>query len=111
MKILYTLLRNEGLMILSDFHPFRKCVVKKENHFELELNYFNEEIHAGELAYKQYFDEKEQKDFPDVSIRLYTLSEILNAVIFAGFRLQKMEEHQGWNGENIPWEFTVVAIK
>ncbi len=111
MRILFALLKDDGVMVLSDFHPFRKCIVQKEGKYELQLNYFQEEVLAGDLAYKHYFEEEEQDNFPDVTIKLYTLSDILNSLISSGFQLQKMEEHKGWDNENIPWEYTILAGK
>jgi len=68
-------------------------------------------LHKGDLAYKSFFNKQEQQDFPDVSLRYYTLSEIINSVINSGFKIQKFDEHCGWNNENIPWEFTILANK
>ncbi|GIP29384.1 S-adenosylmethionine-dependent methyltransferase [Paenibacillus sp. J23TS9] len=106
MSILYGLLKDGGELILSDFHPLRKCVISQG-----EVDYFDTELRSGDVAYKEFFDEQEQLDFPDVSIRLYTLSEIINSVLSAGFKLKKFDEHRGWNNENIPWEFTILADK
>ncbi len=108
MSILYALLKTDGKMILSDFHPLRKCVLadsKKISYFE------NKHLQLGDLAYKDFFDEAEQTDFPSVSVRLYTLSDIINAVIGSGFQLEKFDEHRSWDGEDIPWEFTILAKK
>ncbi|WP_155593992.1 class I SAM-dependent methyltransferase [Lysinibacillus cavernae] len=107
MAILYSLLKNNGQMVLSDFHPLRKCI----NTGGKDFNYFDKEFQAGDVAYKNFFDENEQQDFPNVSIRLYTLSEIINSVIKSGFKLETFDEHRGWNNENIPWEFTILACK
>lgn len=106
MTILYGLLKDGGEMILSDFHPLSKCILTHG-----EVNYFDTELRNGDVAYKGSFDKKEQLDFPDVSIRSYTLSDIINSVIASGFRLRKFDEHRGWNNENIPWEFTILALK
>lgn len=114
MFILFSLLKDGGEMILSDFHPLRKCIVKGPNaeiQNQIQQGYFDKEIKNGDLAYKHFFDEHEQEDFPDVSIRLYTLSEIINSVITSGFKLKKFDEYRGWNNENIPWEFTILAFK
>lgn len=112
MFILYSLLIDNGVMVLSDFHPLRRCLVADSKvQYQVQQSYFDEGLHDGDVAYKHYFDEHEQKDFPDVSIRLYTLSEIINSVIQSGFKLMKFDEHRGWNNENIPWEFTIVASK
>jgi hypothetical protein len=69
-------------MILSDFHPLSKCIINGNK----EINYFDKEYKNGGLAYKQFFDVYEQHDFPEVSIRLYILSEIINSVITSGFK-------------------------
>lgn len=106
MRILFDLLKDGGRMILSDFHPLSKCMNSQE-----KVNYFDTELKSGDVAYKGFFSEEEQLNFPDTSIRLYTLSDIINSVIAAGFSLQKFDEHRGWNNENIPWEFTILAEK
>ncbi|OAB38628.1 methyltransferase [Paenibacillus macquariensis subsp. defensor] len=106
MSILYGLLKDGGEMILSDFHPLRKCIISQG-----EVDYFDAELRSGDVAYKGFFDEQEQLDFPDVSLRLYTLSEIINSVITEGFKLKKFDEHRGWKNEYIPWEFTILADK
>ncbi|WP_339322079.1 class I SAM-dependent methyltransferase [Paenibacillus sp. FSL W8-0194] len=106
MSILYELLKDGGKMILSDFHPLRRCLLSQG-----EVEYFDTELKSGDVAYKGFFDEQEQTEFPDVSVRLYTLSDIINAVLEAGFTLKRFDEHRGWNNENIPWEFTVLADK
>lgn len=112
MAILFSLLKDDGVMVLSDFHPLRRCIVTNSIiEFQIQQSYFDSELHNGDVAYKHYFDEHEQQDFPDVSLRSYTLSEIINSVIIAGFKLMKFDEHRGWKNENIPWEFTILAKK
>lgn len=99
-------------MLLSDFHPLRRCITKAtDGQYQVQGAYFDEEIHSGDVAFKHFFEQQEQEAFPDVSVRYFTISEILNSFIVAGFHLQKFEEHRGWNGENIPWEFTIDAYK
>jgi len=110
MSILYSLLKDNGKMVLSDFHPLRKCI-DEGNSTQTQGNYFDEELHNGNLAYKQFFSKEQQKDFPDCSFRFYTLSEIINSVITVGFQLKKFDEHPNWNNENIPGEFTIIAVK
>lgn len=106
MFILHRLLKDNGMMILSDFHPIRRCITSQG-----KIEYFDTEIKSGDVAYKGYFDEQEQLDFPATSVRLYTLSEIINSVLSQGFELKRFDEHRGWNGENIPFEFTILARK
>ncbi|WP_078379856.1 class I SAM-dependent methyltransferase [Sutcliffiella halmapala] len=114
MSILFSLLKDGGEMVLSDFHPLGKCIVKTQDSqtpYQFEPRYFDKELREGNVAYKHYFDEKEQEDFPSVSIRSYTLSEIINSAITAGFIIKKFDEHRDWKNENIPWEFTILANK
>ncbi|WP_067728758.1 class I SAM-dependent methyltransferase [Oceanobacillus damuensis] len=108
MAILFSILKSGGKMILSDYHPIKRCI---GSDFKYTPNYFDNELHNGELAYKQYFEKSEQQKFPDVYIRHYTLSEIINSVLKTGFTLNSFDEHRGWNNENIPWEFTILAMK
>ncbi|MCM2982961.1 class I SAM-dependent methyltransferase [Niallia circulans] len=108
LSLLFSLLKKGGTMILSDYHPLLKCL---NEDFSAKHAYFDTEIHTGDIAYKHFFPEEEQVGFPDVSLRFYTLSEILNAVITARFTIDRFEEHRGWKKENIPWEFTLIARK
>jgi len=112
MSILFSLLKDDGVMVLSDFHPLIRCIVaNSEDQYQVQPCYFDSELRRGDVAYKHFFDEHEQQDFPDVILRLYTLSEIINSVIASGFTLMKFDEHRGWKNENIPWEFTILAKK
>lgn len=56
MSILYSLLRDGGVMVLSDFHPLRKCI-DEGNSGQTKGNYFDKELHHGDVAYKQFFSE------------------------------------------------------
>lgn len=107
MSILHALLKDGGRMILSDFHPLIKCLSSDSD----EVKYFDKELRSGDVAYKGFFNEDEHQDFPNVTIRSYTLSEIINAVISSGFKLDKFDEHRGWNNENLPFEFTILASR
>lgn len=108
MSLLSSLLKKDGTIILSDYHPLLKCL---NEDFTLRQAYFDTELQTGDIAYKQFFPEEEQEDFPDVSIRFYTLSEIINSLITAELKLERFDEHRGWQKENIPWEFTIIARK
>lgn len=110
MSILYSLLKDSGLMVLSDFHPLRKCI-DEVNSGQTQGDYFDEKLHNGDVAYKQFFNKQEQSDFPDCSLRFYTLSEIINSVITTGFELKRFDEHPKWENKNIPGEFTILAVK
>lgn len=108
MIIFYTILKPGGVMILSDFHPFRKCL-NEEN--RINRNYFEGELHNWDVAYKKFFNKEDQEGFIDCSLRFYTISEIINSVTGSGFILKKFDEKPSIENRNIPGEFTILAIK
>lgn len=107
---LYHITRSNGKLILSDFHPFRK-VNPNSNTPQTCGDYFDSNIHKGDVAYKDFFPEEEADNFPDCSLRFYTLSEIINSVIKAGFVMKEFNEHPNWKDKKLPGEFTIVADK
>ncbi len=119
MGIFQTILKTGGTMVLSDFHPLRKFAGNGNYSSGLNprvdesagYNYFDTGLHFGDVAYKGFFEKEEQKGFPDVLLRVFTLSEIINSVIDAGLRLLKFDEHPDWINANIPGEYTIVAKK
>lgn len=114
METIYELLKPNGELILSDFHPFRKINSVGSFMFSVPQtggDYFNSNIFNGDVAYKSFFKDDEQSSFPDCSLRFYTLSEIINAVIRAGFTIREFNEHPNYENEKIPGLFTIFAVK
>lgn len=110
----YSILRNNGIFIMSDYHPFQKtCVVEKPlRNVELtEGDYFDTRVHTGHVPYLKYFSKEEGLYFPDCRLRFYTLSEIFNAMIKEGFVVTAFYEHPKKSAPKIPFEFTIVAKK
>ncbi len=110
MVIMYSILKKDGKMICSDFHPFTKI----SDVLDLQqptMSYFSKEIFEGEMAHARFFDEDIRKKMPKCSYRKYTISEIINSIISTGFRLEKFDEHPSWANEKVPGEFTVIAVK
>lgn len=108
MDVLYSILKVGGELILSDYHPIKTCITPE---FVYIPKYFNRDTFQDDISYRQFFSPDEQHDFPSVCLSHHTLSDIINSVISVGFTLQLLDEHRGWNGENLPWEFTIVAKK
>ena len=110
MNIMYSLLKDGGKMICSDFHPLSKVFdlvgAKQPN-----LDYFSTDVFEGEMAHAPFFDEEIRKQMPKCSYRRYTVSEIINSVISCGFTLQKFDEHPSWTNSKMPGEFTILAGK
>lgn len=110
----HSILKNNGLFIMSDYHPFQKtCFVDKPlRNVELtEGNYFDDRVHIGHVPYLKYFPEEERSNFPSCRLRFYTLSEIFNAVIREGFVITEFREHSQKDNHKIPHEFTIIAKK
>ena len=95
MKIMYALLKPGGKMICSDFHPFTKI----NDSLKLEtpvMSYFSTDVFEGEMAHARFYPEEIRGQMPKCSLRKYTVSEIINAIIRSGFRLEQFDEHPAW---------------
>lgn len=110
MKIMHQLLKPNGKMICSDFHPFQK--VSDILEFEQPtMSYFSTDVFEGEMAHARFFPDEIRRQMPLCSYRKYTMSEIINAVIENRFILNRFDEHPSWTNENLPGEFTIIANK
>ena len=110
MGIIHGLLKPGGKLICSDFHPFTK-VMDTLDLQQPTMSYFSTDVFEGKMAHARFYDEEVRKQFPKCSYRKYTISEIINAVIGAGFSLQRFDEHPSWTNQYIPGEFTIIAEK
>lgn len=110
MKAMYSLLRDNGKMICSDFHPFTK-IIDTLGLQQKTMSYFSTEVYEGEMAHARFFDDEVRKKMPLCSYRKYTISEILNSVIRVGFQVKQYDEYPSWENENVPGEFTLIATK
>ena len=110
MSVMNSLLKPNGTMICSDFHPFTK-ISDILNLEQPGMSYFSTDIFEGEMAHARFYDAETRKNMPKCLYRKYTISEILNSVISTGFTLEKFDEHPAWDNEKLPGEFTVVAMK
>ena len=110
MALMRKLLRPGGRLICSDFHPFTKM----QDTLGLQtrpMSYFCTDVFEGEMAHARFYPEEIRAQFPRCLLRRYTMSEIINAVIRAGFTLRQLEEHPAWENPDLPGEFTAVADK
>lgn len=110
MGIMHSLLKPGGRMICSDFHPFNKIV----DALELQLptmSYFSTDVFEGEMAHARFYPDDIRQQFPQCSYRKYTVGEIINAALDAGFVLRRFDEHPAWVKAHLPGEFTMVAAR
>jgi len=110
MSVMNSLLKQNGKMICSDFHPFNK-ISDILNLEQPTMSYFSTDIFEGEMAHARFFEEEIRNQMPKCLYRKYTISEIINSVIDCGFTLEKFDEHPAWTNDKIPGEFTLVARK
>lgn len=110
MAIMYAILKPDGKMICSDFHPFGK-IIDVPGAKQPEGDYFSTEVFQGEMAHAKFFPEEIRQNMPLCSYRKYTISEIINAAIKTGFTLDRFDEHPAWTDPKLPGEFTILARK
>lgn len=110
MAIMHSLLKPGGRLICSDFHPFSKICDSLDLQTRT-MSYFSTEIYEGEMAHARFYEEDIRRNFPKCSLRKYTLSEIINAVLEAGLILRQFDEHPAWFKPDLPGEFTLIATK
>ena len=110
MQIMYGLLKKDGKLICSDFHPFQK-ISDILNFEQPVMDYFSTEVFEGEMAHARFYEEEIRKQMPKCSYRKYTISEIINGIIRSGFVLEQFDEHPAWENKTVPGEFTAIAYK
>lgn len=110
MRIMYSLLKPGGKMICSDFHPFTKINDSLKMGMPV-MSYFSTDIIEAEMAHARFFEDEIRRQMPKCSLRKYTISEILNAIIRSGFTLKQFDEHPSWEDDRLPGEFTAIAVK
>ncbi|MBQ7845850.1 MAG: class I SAM-dependent methyltransferase [Clostridia bacterium] len=110
MGMMHALLKPGGRLICSDFHPLTK-VMDVLGFQRPAMSYFSTDILEAEMPHAKFYEEEQRQQFPKCRLRLYTLSEIINAVIAAGFTLKQFDEHPAWTNGDLPGEFTILAGK
>ena len=110
MGVMFSLLKPGGKMICSDFHPFTKINDSLKMGMP-SVGYFSTEIIEAEMAHARFFEDEIRSRMPKCSLRKYTVSEIINAIIRSGFTLKRFDEHPSWEDDRLPGEFTAIALK
>lgn len=110
MGIMHGLLKPGGKLICSDFHPFNKITDALDLQ-QPTMSYFSTEVFEGEMAHARFYEVEIRRNFPKCSYRKYTISEIINSTLAAGFALRHFDEHPAWTKKDLPGEFTLIAAK
>ena len=110
MALMRSLLKPGGRLVCSDFHPLMKVLdvlgLQQET-----VGYFCTDVVEGEMAHARFYPEEVRAQFPKCRYRRYNMSEIVNAVIGAGFTLRRLDEHPAWENPALPGEFTILATR
>ena len=96
------LVKPGGRMVLNEFHP-----VERKLFMAPSRDYFNAEVVMGGVPDPT----GEGRSLGQCALRLWTLGEIVTAVIGAGFVVERLEELPSWTDPTIPGMFTLVASK
>ncbi|MDI2586663.1 class I SAM-dependent methyltransferase [Psychrobacillus sp. NEAU-3TGS] len=92
-KVVYDSLKYGGQFILRDYHPFVSKLLNVEDRRMIASgDYFNEEAIEEDVAYSILLSEEDRASLQKVTIRRWTLGEIVTAISNAGFRINYLEE-------------------
>ena len=107
MKNAYDVLKKKGRLIVTDFHPLSLIVEDKKGKTTIKRSYFTQGCPINHLVSED--DEPLSNEF------LWKLSDIVNAAIRSGFRLDYLEEfceqEKSTRTRLIPTDFLLVATK
>lgn len=113
-KMLCLITKENGQLILSDFHPYRKINATGSPMMSVPQtggDYFDARLHSVNVAYQGFFPQEEQASFPKCLCRFHTMSEIINSVIASGFTIKEFLEHPNFEDKKLPGLFTIIAYK
>ncbi len=110
MEIMHTILKQNGKMICSDFHPLTK-IMDVLGTQQPTMDYFSTDIFEAEMAHARFYEDHIRAKMPKCKLRKYTISEIINAVIENGFLIKRFDEHPAWENKMVPGEFTIIATE
>jgi SAM-dependent methyltransferase len=97
------ILKPDGLLIVSEYHPFRRVWKQSPNRLELGFNYFDRGPHRFEVAPDVLYvapGELEQFEFH------WTVADYISAILSSGCRLVHAEE---FGDASEPWKAAPVA--
>jgi SAM-dependent methyltransferase len=106
MNNVYRVLKKNGRLVVTDFHPLSLITEQENGEARIKRSYFDQDHPINHLASEE--DEPQSHEF------LWKLSDIINASIKSGFKLNCLEEfHVEESGipPLIPSDFLLTATK
>lgn len=104
-------LRPHARLLLTDFHPFARTWATTYNLPHPTGNYFDTNVHQGDVAFAKLLPEEERSNLNQVLTRSWSLGEIIGAVSSAGLIIRAFEEIASPSDPRIPEFYTLVADK
>jgi ubiquinone/menaquinone biosynthesis C-methylase UbiE len=103
-------LKSGGKLIVSDFHPFSIIAEEKAGVFTVRKGYFEQQPSPLDRGFWGY-----DEDMPPGVEYLWKLSDVINAAINAGLRIDRVEEFYAVREDKrvplLPTDFLLVATK
>jgi len=110
MKSTHRVLKTNGKMIVTDFHPFNLITGQERGRIVVKRSYFCQGHPINHLA-----SDASEKNAPQSAEFLWKLSDIINAAIEAGFQINRIEEFRVKQTAEavslVPTDFLLVATK
>jgi SAM-dependent methyltransferase len=106
MSNVYRVLKNGGKLIVSDFHPLSVIAEEKKGKVTFKRSYFDQ---GPKIV-------RPKKDVPPAVEFVWKLSDVINAAICAGFRIECVEEYYVKQARRrkapfLPTDFLLAATK
>lgn len=120
MEVFHKLLKPGGRAIIQDFHPFSKLIESKGTTHKIRKHkitgdYFDTSLVETDVAFSKFLPEGIQHDMPKVTLRKWTLGEIVTAAAQSGLTIKLLDEQGNQSSDvfdkGIPKTFTIVAEK
>ncbi|WP_276119380.1 class I SAM-dependent methyltransferase [Pararhizobium qamdonense] len=99
--VMRELIADGGTLLLNEFHPLQRKLFWPEGPHD----YFQTDLVEADVPNPA----DGGASLGTCTYRFWTMGEILTAVVKAGFKLTKLEEHPDWVDPTIPGSFTLLA--
>lgn len=120
MNVFCRLLKPGGRAIIQDFHPFSKLIESKGTTHNIRKHkitgdYFDTSLIETDVAFSKFLPMEMQQEIPKVTLRKWTLGEIVTSVAESGLTIKLLKEEGNLSSDvfdtGIPKTFTIVAEK
>jgi 2-polyprenyl-3-methyl-5-hydroxy-6-metoxy-1,4-benzoquinol methylase len=111
-KLVYEMIREDGFMLLRDFHPLGKFIqINDDGEISIMGDYFDSNLKENPVAFEGFFPEVERDQFPKTYLRKWTMAEIITSFAGAGFIIKKLIEEPNPVCRSIPMSYMIKAMK